>query len=123
MKRILSMAVAFIFVAGCTLMAQPKQGGKPQRLTEEQLSQRLAARMACQLQLDEEKTTKFVPIYVDYRSELKTVWEKYSNHPAAKQGKPLGGEKLKYHQPTDDELEKMNANRFARSRATIDVSQ
>lgn len=123
MKRILSMAVAFLFVAGCTLMAQPKQGGKPQRLTEEQLSQRLAARMACQLQLDEEKTTKFVPIYVDYRSELKTVWEKYSNHPAAKQGKPQGGEKPKYHQPTDEEMEKMNANRFARSRATIDVEE
>ena len=123
MKKILLMAVAFLMV-GSTLMAQNKQGNKqPQKLTEEQISQKLAKRMACDLQLDEDKTTKFVPIYVDYRSELKKVWEKYSDHPKVKQEKTQGAEKQKPRQLTDEELEKMNANRFARSRATIDVEE
>ncbi|MBO4215072.1 MAG: hypothetical protein J5888_01910 [Bacteroidaceae bacterium] len=123
MKKMILMAVAFLMV-GSSLMAQTKQGNKqPQKLTEEQISQKLAKRMACDLQLDEDKTTKFVPIYVDYRSELKKVWEKYSDHPKAKQEKTQGAEKQKPRQLTDEELEKMNANRFARSRATIDVEE
>ena len=124
MKKILAIAVAFLLVGG-TLMAQPKQGNKqPQKLTEEQLSQMLAKRMACNLQLDEDKTAKFVPIYVDYRADLKQVWEKYSDHPKAKPEKPQpGAEKQKPRQLSDEELEKMNANRFARSRATIDVEE
>jgi hypothetical protein len=121
MKKILFMAVAFLMV-GSTLMAQPKQAGKqPQKLTEEQLSQKLATRMATNLQLDEDKTEKFVPIYVDYRADLKKVWEKYANQPAAKPQQ--GADKQKPRQLSDEELEKMNANRFARSRATIDVEE
>ena len=125
MKKILSMAVAFLLVAGSTLMAQPKQGNKqPQKLTEEQISQKFATRMATNLQLDEDKTAKFVPIYVEYRADLKKVWEKYADHPKAKPEKPQpGAEKQKPRQCTDEELEKMNANRFARSRATIDVEE
>ena len=103
MKKILAIVVAFLLVGG-TLMAQPKQGNKqPQKLTEEQLSQMLAKRMAY---------------------ELKQVWEKYSDHPKAKPEKPQpGAEKQKPRQWSDEELGKMNANRFARSRATIDVEE
>ncbi len=119
MKRILLMAVAILLMAGNTLMAQTKPGNKPPRLTEEQVSQQLASRMACCLRLCEEKTAKFTPIYMEYRSELKQVWEKYSTHPKAEKAKQ--GEKP--HQLTEDELKQMNVNRFARSRATIDVEE
>ena len=77
MKRILSMAVAFLLVAGSTLMAQPQHQGKPQKMTEEQLSQQVATRMAQRLELDADKTAKFVPIYVDYRKDLKKVWDNH----------------------------------------------
>ncbi len=113
------MAVAILLMAGNTLIAQTKQGNKPPRLTEEQVSQQLASRMACCLRLCEEKTAKFTPIYVEYRSELKQVWEKYSTHPKAE--KPKQGEKPR--QLTEDELKQVNMNRFARSRATIDVEE
>ena len=118
MKKLLSMAVAFLLVAGSTLMAQPKQGPKPQKLCGEQLSQQVATRMAQRLELDADKTTKFVPIYVDYRKELKQVWEKYAK-PFPPKGKPAA----KPQRPSDKELEQMTANRFARSRATIDVEE
>ena len=118
MKKLLSMAVAFLLVAGSTLMAQPKHPGKPQKMTEEQLSQQVATRMAQRLELDADKTTKFVPIYVDYRKELKQVWEKYAK-PFPPKGKPAA----QPQRPSDKELEQMTANRFARSRATIDVEE
>lgn len=118
MKKILSMAVAFLLVAGSTLMAQPKQGPKPQKLCGEQLSQQVATRMAQRLELDADKTAKFVPIYVDYRKELKQVWERYAK-PCPPKGKPAA----KPQRPSDKELEQMTANRFARSRATIDVEE
>lgn len=119
MKRILLMTVAILLMAGSTLMAQTKPGNKPPRLTEEQVSQQLALRMACCLRLGEEKTAKFTPIYVEYRSELKQVWEKFSTHPKVE--KPARGEKPR--QLSEDELKQMNMNRFARSRATIDVEE
>lgn len=119
MKRIIIMAVAILLMAGSTLMAQTRQGNRPPRLTEEQISQKLALRMARHLQLDEDKTAKFTPIYVEYRNDLKQVWEKYSSHP--KMGKPAAGEKQ--HRFTEEELKQINANRFARSRATIDVEE
>ena len=119
MKRIITMAVAVLLMAGSTLMAQTRQGNRPPRLTEEQISQKLALRMARHLQLDEDKTAKFTPIYVEYRNDLKQVWEKYSSHP--KMGKPAAGEKQ--HRFTEEELKQINANRFARSRATIDVEE
>lgn len=118
MKKILSMAVAFLLVAGSILMAQPKQGPKPQKLCGEQLSQQVATRMAQRLELDAEKTAKFVPIYVEYRKDLKQVWEKYAK-PFPPKDKPVA----KPQRPSDKELEQMAANRFARSRATIDVEE
>lgn len=118
MKRILSMTVAFLLVAGSTLMAQPQHPGKPQKMTEEQLSQQVATRMAQRLELDADKTAKFVPIYVDYRKDLKKVWDKYAT-PFPQKGKPAA----KPQRPSDKELEQMAANRFARSRATIDVEE
>ena len=118
MKRILSMAVAFLLVAGSTLMAQPQHPGKPQKMTEEQLSKQVATRMAQRLELDADKTAKFVPIYVEYRKDLKQVWEKYAK-PFPPKDKPVA----KPQRPSDKELEQMAANRFARSRATIDVEE
>lgn len=122
MKRILSMAVAFLLVAGSTLMAQPNQQGKPQKMTEEQLSQKLATRMAQNLELDADKTSKFVPIYVDYRKDLKQVWDKFAK-PCGPKGKPGEKPAAKPQRPSDKELEQMAADRFARSRATIDVEE
>ena len=122
MKRILSIAVAFLLVAGSTLMAQPKQGPKPQKLCGEQLSQQVATRMAQRLELDADKTAKFVPIYVDYRKELQQVWEKYAK-PCPPKGKPGEKPAAKPQRPSDKDLEQMAANRFARSRATIDVEE
>lgn len=112
------MAVAFLLVAGSTLMAQPQHPGKPQKMTEEQLSKQVATRMAQRLELDADKTAKFVPIYVDYRKDLKQVWEKYAK-PFPPKDKPVA----KPQRPSDKELEQMAANRFARSRATIDVEE
>ena len=118
MKKVLSMAVAFLLVAGSTLMAQPQHPGKPQKMTEEQLSKQVATRMAQRLELDADKTAKFVPIYVEYRKDLKQVWEKYAK-PFPPKDKPVA----KPQRPSDKELEQMAANRFARSRATIDVEE
>ena len=112
------MAVAFLLVAGSTLMAQPQHPGKPQKMTEEQLSKQVATRMAQRLELDADKTAKFVPIYVEYRKDLKQVWEKYAK-PFPPKDKPVA----KPQRPSDKELEQMAANRFARSRATIDVEE
>ena len=122
MKRILSMAVAFLLVAGSALMAQSNQQGKPQKMTEEQLSQKLATRMAQNLELDADKTSKFVPIYVDYRKDLKQVWDKFAK-PCGPKGKPGEKPAAKPQRPSDKELEQMAADRFARSRATIDVEE
>lgn len=116
------MAVAFLLVAGSTLMAQPNQQGKPQKMTEEQLSQKLATRMAQNLELDADKTSKFVPIYVDYRKDLKQVWDKFAK-PCGPKGKPGEKPAAKPQRPSDKELEQMAADRFARSRATIDVEE
>lgn len=118
MKRLLLLTVAFLAIAGSTLMAQPQCGKKPQKMTEEQLSQVVATRMAHYLELDEAKTSKFVPIYVDYRKELKQVWNKYAN-PCPPKVQPVA----KPQRPSDKELEQMTTNRFARSRATIDVEE
>ena len=112
------MAVAFLLVAGSTLMAQPQHPGKPQKMTEEQLYKQVATRMAQRLELDADKTAKFVPIYVEYRKDLKQVWEKYAK-PFPPKDKPVA----KPQRPSDKELEQMAANRFARSRATIDVEE
>ena len=112
------MAVAFLLVAGSTLMAQPQHPGKPQKMTAEQLSKQVATRMAQRLELDADKTAKFVPIYVEYRKDLKQVWEKYAK-PFPPKDKPVA----KPQRPSDKELEQMAANRFARSRATIDVEE
>lgn len=120
MKRILSIAVAFLLMAGSTLKAQPHHPDKPQKMNEEQLSQQVATRMAQRLELDADKTAKFVPIYVDYRKELKQVWKKFPNPcPPSPKDKSAA----KPQRPSEKELEQMNANRFARSRATIDVEE
>ena len=118
MKRLLLIAVAFLTMAGSTLMAQPRPDKKFPKMTEEQLSQEVATQMARRLELDEAKTSKFVPIYVDYRKELKQVWNKY-----AKPCPPKDKQAAKPQCPSDKELEQMTANRFARSRATIDVEE
>ena len=99
-------------------MAQPQSDKKAQKMTEEQLSQEVATRMARHLELDEKKTAKFVPIYVDYRKELKQVWKKYAEpfSPHDKQG-------AKPQHPSEKDLEQMTTNRFARSRATLDVEE
>ena len=118
MKRFLLIAVAFLTMAGSTLMAQSQCDKKPQKMSEEQLSQEVATRMARHLELDEAKTSKFVPIYVDYRKELKQVWNKY-----AKPCPPKDKQAVKPQRPSEKELEQMTTNRFARSRATIDVEE
>lgn len=118
MKRFLLMAVAFLTMTGSALMAQPQCDKKPQKMSEEQLSQEVATRMARHLELDETKTAKFVPIYVDYRKELKQVWNKYANSYPSKDKQAA-----KPQRPSDKELEQMTTNRFARSRATIDVEE
>lgn len=119
MKRFLFLTMLLLLMAGNTLMAQKGPGGQPPKMTEDQLSHELASRIARCLQLDEEKTAKFIPIYVDYRSELKKVWDKYRPKPE-KQGE---AEKQKPRQLSNEELEKKNADRFARCRATIDVEE
>jgi hypothetical protein len=118
MKKALLIIMAFLLMAGSTLTAQTKQGPKPQKMSDEQLSRKVAARMAQCLELDAEKTAKFVPIYVDYRKELKQVWDKYTR-PCAPKAPPAANTQ----RPSDKELEQMAANRFARSRATIDVEE
>lgn len=118
MKRLLLITVAFLTMVGSSLMAQPQHDKKPQKMNEEQLSQEVATRMAHHLELDEAKTSKFVPIYVDYRKELKQVWNKY-----AKPFPPKEKQAAKPQRPSDKELEEMTTNRFARSRATIDVEE
>ena len=119
MKRLLLIAMALLMM-GSTMMAQPKQGPKPQKMSGEQLSQQVATRMAQRLELDAEKTAKFVPIYMDYRKELKQVWNKYT-HPCPPP--PKDKHAAKPQCPSEKELEQMATNRFARSRATIDVEE
>ena len=151
-KNIASMmlTLAIATAATQTTLAQQQQEQRPQ-LTEEQRTEMRSQQAAHKLGLSDEQTKKFAGIYADYNKELKGVMEKYPMHPGGKKDlkdkkgqkdqqeqkdlkdkkgpqdkaqKGKRGPQARQHKPlTDQELEQMHKNHFARSRAMLDVQE
>ena len=125
MKRILFLAATFLMMSASAVMAQKNQKNDKSQTNGDRRYSQMATNIANQLMLDDAKSAEFVPLYVEYRKELKQIAEKYSMAPAQKDkdSKDKDAAKKGPRQWTDKDLEQMNANRFARIRATIDVEE
>lgn len=119
MKKMLLVALATLFVA---LQATAQEPTK-----EEQKQMRQALRLenqcnelAAAMMLNDEQTAQFKPIYVRYTNDMRALRGKYKMH-RPKPGSIKSGEPA---EPlTDQQIEENIRNRFALSRAIVDVRE
>jgi hypothetical protein len=140
-KNFASMMLTLALATAATQTTQAQEQQNPQPTEEQRMEQR-SQRVAHKMGLSDEQTKKFSGIYADYQKELKGVMEKYPMHPAGKKDMKdkkdrkddkaqmpearKGNKRPQGWQPkemTDQELEQMHKNHFARSRAMLDVEE
>lgn len=108
MKKIFFLFVFALTLGAMNSVAQDKQAD----LTPEQRMERHTERMARKLNLDDKTAAKFNDVYKRYLTEMQGVRDKFQPL------RPEGGKSL-----TDEQVEQNLLNRFARSRAILDVRE
>ena len=98
---------------------QGKKGERKQ-MTPEQMLERKTARLANELALDDAKTADFTKLYKQYNDEMTAVMKKYQ--PERFQ-KPDTTARREHKVKTDAEVEKQILDRFAMSKATLDIRE
>lgn len=111
MKKILLTAA--MMLATCSLyFASAQDAQKPER-SPEQKAEFKARKIANTLLLSDDSTNKFVPIYKAYKLELNAINKKYRREKRSEdqKGTPL----------SDDEVDTIIRNGFAKSKEILDV--
>jgi len=149
MKKLFASMMMTLAIANASAQdTQAQQQQQRPQLTEEQRMEMRSQQAAHKMGLSDEQAKKFAGIYADYHNELKGVMEKYPMRPGGNKG-PKDKKELKdkkdqqdskgqrpqarrggkgpqdWHRKamTDQELEQMHKNHFARSRAMLDVQE
>lgn len=122
MKKILTALVALTLTLCAS--AQPTQGrgpkaqgNQPKRPSQEQILKMQTEHLIAELGLDNSTAVKFSKIYTDYKTDLKAVKTKYP------QVRPQKDENGEFVRLTDAQVEQNILNRFAQSKATIEVRE
>lgn len=108
MKKMLSLLIFALTLGAMNAAAQNKMSD----LTPEQRMERHTERMARKLNLDDKTAAKFNEIYKRYLTEMQGLRDQFQPI------RPEAGGQL-----TDEQVEKNLLNRFARSRAILDVRE
>lgn len=108
MKKILSLLIFALSMGATSAHAQDK---KPE-MTPEQRMEHHTQRVARKLNLDDKTAVKFTEIYKRYLTEMHGLRDKYQPL------RPEAGTLM-----TDEQVEQNLLNRFARSRAILDVRE
>lgn len=122
MKKILTALVAL--TVAFSAFAQPSQGHGPKnqgnqgkKPSFEQIQKAQTEHLIAELGLDNAAAAKFSKIYTDYRADLKALKTKYP------QVRPQKDENGEFVRLTDAQVEQNILNRFAQSKATVEVRE
>lgn len=113
MKKSFILSAVMMLVASTLAFAQTPQGKA--RPSKEQMAQMQAVKIAEQLMLDEGTSSKFIPLYKEYKSENRAINEKYRKPKV----KPAEGEAPAVK--TDAEVDKEIRDQFAKSQEVLDL--
>ena len=125
-KKIIAIATVAIVAFGTAMDASAQQKreqgkkGERKQMTPEQMLERKTARLANELALDDAKTADFTKLYKQYNDEMTAVMKKYQ--PERFQ-KPDTTARREHKVKTDAEVEKQILDRFAMSKATLDIRE
>lgn len=115
MKKLIFSLVAILFAVG--VMAQPPQKGeRGERPSPQEMLQRRCQHLIQKMGLEQEAAAKFEPIYRRYQQEMMQIHRQYGRkhfHPRGQETTP----------PTDEQIEERMLNRFALSRAILEVRE
>lgn len=116
MKARFMMAVVMFLVMGMTANGQSKnEGTKPSKISPEKMDSLQCQRMTAELMLNDASAAKFVPMYTNYLSELRTIHGKMMP--------PRDCKKMEADQQTDAEVQKMIEERFSKEQKILNVQQ
>ncbi len=120
MKKILMIAVAALLFSAQSMAQDPQ-------LTPEQKEQRKALRMenrciqlSVALALDDATAVRFTEVYKRYKADMRAVRKQFKMHRPKKANPETGTPHIPL---TDEQVEENILNRFAMSRATLDVRE
>lgn len=115
MKKLLFSLMAILFAAGA--MAQPPQKSeRGERPSPQEMLQRRCQHLIQKMELGQEAAAEFEPIYRRYQQEMMQIHRQYGRkhfHHRDREATP----------PTDEQIEERMLNRFALSRAILEVRE
>lgn len=116
MKKFLFLVMAILLMAGNqnAMMAQNATGKNKPRISKEEMIQRRTHQMVGTLMLDDQATTKFIPVYSQYLQERMDCMKMTLQR--GEKGKALAD-------MTDADAQTIIKNRFAQAHKLLDVQE
>ncbi len=115
MKKLIFSLMAILFAVGA--MAQPPQKGeRGERPSPQEMLQRRCQHLIQKMGLEQEAAAKFEPIYRRYQQEMMQIHRQYGRKHFHHRGQETTP-------PTDEQIEERMLNRFALSRAILEVRE